>query len=208
MSFKIKKPCGCTLKRLEHNLPLQAVIITIIVIGFFMAMTDLNEFLSIQILGIQQDFETMFEDAFVQFGIGAVFLYEFLPQVLMVIGVSGLVVRVLDAGISVFTLVFIFSLGKLIGQFILYSVGKYSYRFFKGRTRELASADNVLRKYRYLIFFFPGWLGVGGDILMIFAGHQRVGFIKIAPILFAGNILRLATWLIVLDIQIGLPEIF
>ncbi len=176
----------------------------IFILAFY--MLDLDLYLTLQALGL--DNLEAFENAFVQFGVVTVFLYQFIPQLFMLIGITGIVVRLLDAGTSPLALVFIFVIGKLIGQYILYMAGRFlSKRVMKDRSR-LKGADHLMHKYRTLIFITPAFLGFVGDAILFIAGHQRIGFLKILPLLALGNTLRIGIWIANVTAQSNLPGFF
>ena len=151
--------------------------------------------------------EIILNSAFGQVGALVVFLYGFLPQTFQQVSIVGFVVRLLDAGFSPILIVVLGAGGKLGGQFLLYMLGKYSYRLFKKRKRQLASAEHVMHKYRSIIFFTPAWLGALGDIILVLAGHQHTSFKKIAPYLFVGNTAKLGVGTLILLGELELPEI-
>ena len=112
MSMKKEK------KLLAHNHLAQGIIVAIVIFAIAFYMFDLDRFLTLQVLGLDS-FE-IFEDAFVRFGIIVIFLYQLLPQLFMLIGVTPIVVRLLDAGVAPIALLFILVIAKLLGQYILY----------------------------------------------------------------------------------------
>ena len=150
--------------------------------------------------------EILLDNAFAQVGALIVFFYGFLPQTFPQVSIVGFIVRLIDSGFSPVVIVLLGAGGKLGGQFLLYSLGKYSYRLFKKRKRQIASAEHIMHKYRSVIFFTPAWLGALGDIIMVLAGHQHMSFKKIAPYLFIGNTAKLGIGMLVLLGELQLPE--
>lgn len=191
--------------RKEVHIALVAVaflIVLLIGMGLHDAVT-LSDFIGIS--NFQESISIFFTDASAQFGILAAFFYGFLPVTLMKLGITGVVVRVLDMGISPLFLVLFFALGRLIGQGILYAIGRFVYRLLKGKDRELATADHFLHKYKLLIYLLTPLLGSIGDLIMLVSGHQRIGFMKIAPILYVGNVLSTGLWIYWTVTTINLP---
>lgn len=148
--------------------------------------------------------DKFFSDAFVMIGILAIFLYELVPTAFRLLGTTGFFIGLLDEGFNPFVLILIASIGRLVGYFILYIVGRLIFRIFKGKHRALADAEHFLHKYRLIVFFTVPFLGALGDLVVIIAGHQRIGFIKIASFLFLSVIIRYSIWLYVTIGQMNL----
>lgn len=199
-------------QKLHHKREIHIVIIAVFVVILlitgmgFQDLVSLNTFVGID--SFQDSLFSLFEEGFTQFGILAAFVYGFLPVTLMKLGITGIVVRVLDLGVSPLFLVLFFALGRLIGQGILYGVGKYTYRLFKGEHRALADAEHTFHKYKFLIYLGTPLLGSLGDLIMLVSGHQRIGFMKIAPILYVGNVISTAIWIYWTVATINLTSLF
>lgn len=194
-------------KREVHIIIAAGIIVIALAVGMqFHNFVSLDSFIGIS--SFQESISMLFEEGFAQFGILAAFVYGFLPVTLMKLGITGIVVRILDLGVSPLFLVLFFALGRLIGQGILYGIGRFVYRLLKGKNRELATADHFLHKYKYLIYLLTPLLGSVGDIIMLVSGHQRIGFMKIAPILYIGNLLSTSLWIYWTVATINLPELF
>jgi len=194
-------------KREVHIIIAAGIIVIALAVGMqFHNFVSLDSFIGIS--SFQESISMLFEEGFAQFGILAAFVYGFLPVTLMKLGITGIVVRILDLGVSPLFLVLFFALGRLIGQGILYGIGRFVFRLLKGKDRELATADHFLHKYKYLIYLLTPLLGSVGDIIMLVSGHQRIGFMKIAPILYIGNLLSTSLWIYWTVATINLPELF
>ena len=150
--------------------------------------------------------EIILNSAFGQFGALLIFFYGFLPQTFQLVSITGFIVRLLDTGFSPMVIILLGSGGILGGQFLLYTLGKYSYRLFKKQKKKLVSTEHIMHKYRSIIFFSPVWLGALGDLILILAGHQHTSFKKIAPYLFIGNLTKLGFGMLVLLAQLQTPE--
>jgi membrane protein DedA with SNARE-associated domain len=184
-----------------------AFIVVIAILGMgFRDLVTLSDFIGIN--NLQTSISMLFEEGFSQFGILAGFVYGFLPITLMKLGITGIIVRILDAGVSPFFLVLFFSLGRLVGQAILYTIGRYIYRIFKGKDKDIAGIDHLLHKYKYLIYVVSPLLGSVNDIVMLVSGHERIDFKKIAPLLYIGNVISGAIWIYWTVITINLPNAF
>jgi len=199
-------------EKLHHKKEVQIAIVAVIfIVVLFIGMQfkDIVTFTSfVGLDNFQESLLMLFEDGFIQFGMLATFAYGFLPVTLMKLGITGIVVRVLDMGVSPLFLVLFFALGRLIGQGILYAIGRFVYRILKGKDRELATADHFLHKYKFLIYLVTPLLGSIGDLIMLVSGHQRIGFIRIAPILYVGNVISTAIWIYWTVATINLPALF
>lgn len=158
------------------------------------------------VLEFSTSLEIILSSAFGQIGALIVFLYGFLPQTLQQVSIVGFIVRLLDSGFSPIVIVLLGASGKLGGQFLLYTLGKYSYRLFKKRKKQMINAEHIMHKYRSVIFFSPAWLGALGDIVLVLAGHQHTSFKKIAPYLFVGNTAKLGVGMLVLLGELQVPE--
>ncbi len=199
-------------EKLHHKKEIQIAIVAIFVVALLVAgmgsldLLILNSFIGIDTF--QDSLLMLFDEGFAQFGILAAFVYGFLPVTLMKLGITGIVVRVLDLGISPLFLILFFSLGRLIGQGILYGVGKYTFRIFKGEHRALADADHTLHKYKTVIYLATPLLGSIGDLIMLVSGHQRIGFMRIAILLYIGNVISTSIWIYWTVATINLPALF
>jgi len=191
---------------LAHNHLVQGIIVATVIFIIAFYMLDLDRFLTFQALRIDS-FEVL-ENAFVRFGIVVVFLYQLIPQVFMLIGTTAIIVRLLDAGVTPIALLFIIVIAKLFGQYLLYLAGRILSRFAIKNKSKLKQADHLMHKYRTIIFILPPFLGFLGDAILFIAGHQRIGFARIAPLLLLGNFLRVGIFVANTTAQAGLPGLF
>lgn len=176
-------------------------------IGFLLLLfvVGINDVQSAFTVGtVAQVADKFFNDAYVMFGVLSIFLYELIPSAFRLLGTTGFFIGLLDEGFNPFTLVLIAGAGRVIGWGILYLLGRLVYRIFKGQHKSLADAGHFLVKYRLIVFFTVPFLGALGDLVMVVAGHQRVGFMKIVPFLAMSVIIRYSIWLYVTIGQIEL----
>lgn len=145
-----------------------------------------------------------FSDSYVMLGFVAIFLYELVPTVFRLLGTTGFFVGLLQQGINPMILILFASIGRLVGWFLLYLLGRFIFRMFKGRSKELADSSHFLHKYRLIVYFLVPFFGFAGDLIVVLSGHQRIGFLKIAPFLFLSNVIRYAIWLYITIGQINL----
>ncbi len=185
----------------------QVTIPLIFVLGFLLILSvagfnDVQQtFTATEVATVADKF---FSDSFIMIGTLAIFLYEMIPTAFRLLGTTGFFIGLLNQGFNPFTLVLIAVLGRLVGWYILYLVGRFIFRIFKGEHRSLSDAGHFLHKYRLIVFFTVPFLGALGDLVMIIAGHQRIGFARIAPFLLLSVIIRYSIWLYVTIGQIEL----
>lgn len=184
------------------------ITIPLLFIGLFLVLGMIVGFDDIQQVftwgEIAKTVDKSFEDSFVMLGFVAIFIYELVPTVFRLLGTTGFFVGLLQEGINPLFLVLFASIGRLFGWYLLYLLGRFIFRLFKGKSRELADAEHFLHKYRLIVFFLVPFFGFAGDLIVVLAGHQRLGFIKILPFLLLANIIRYAIWLYVTIGQIEL----
>ncbi len=112
------------------------------------------------------------------------------------------------AGTHPLVLIIVSASGATLGDYILYVLGRGAHRLFAKRKKELAEADHLLHKYRLPIFVGTPFIGVFGDIIVFVAGAERIGFIRILPFIFGGQILRMTIGILGLLGLIQLPQFF
>ncbi len=179
------------------------------VVGFIIliSVVGINEFTqAFTLTEFAKTADMFIEDSFVTLGIFSIFLYELIPSAFRLLGTTGFFIGLIDEGIHPMILIILASAGRLLGWYILYLIGKLVYRVFKGKERDLASADHFLHKYRLIVFFLVPFLGALGDLVVVIAGHQRIGFARILPFLFFANIIRYTIWLYITLGQLNLFE--
>lgn len=176
----------------EVTIPILFVIGFLILLGVA-GFNDIQQAFTVATIANVAD--KFFSDAFVMVGILAIFFYEMIPTAFRLLGTTGFFIGLLREGFNPFVLILIAVVGRIAGWYILYLLGRFIYRIFKGKHRSLADAGHFLHKYRLIVFFTVPFLGALGDLIMIIAGHQRIGFIKIVPFLFLSVIVRYSIWL-------------
>ncbi len=168
-------------------------IIGFILVLFIAGVNDVQQAFTVDSVANLAD--KFFSDAFVMIGILAIFFYEMVPTAFRLLGTTGFFIGLLREGFNPFVLILIAVIGRIVGWYILYLLGRFIYRIFKGKHRSLSDAGHFLHKYRLIVFFTVPFLGALGDLVMIIAGHQRIGFIRIVPFLFLSVIVRYSIWL-------------
>jgi len=187
------------------------ITIPLIIAGLFILMLylfDLQEvekILSPDIFGDAG--EKFLNDNFIRVGLLVIFFYELIPFTFRFITDSGFFVGLIQGGINPVVLLLLVASGKLVGYFILYNIGKFVFRVLRGKGKELAGAEHVLHQYKFFVFIAVPFLGSIGDLVVLIAGHERIGFAKIAPLLFISSILRTSIWLFPFMAQLELPNL-
>ena len=183
----------------EITLPI-LIVLSVMAIYIVAGAKDLEEI--IQLGTFTTTTEKYFESVYVKIGFISIFLYELVPTLFRLLSTTGFYIGLLNEGINPMVLVIVSSIGRIFGFYLLYLLGRFLYRIFKKKNRELADADHMLHKYSMIVFFLVPYLGVLGDIIVIVAGHQRIGFIKMIPILLLSTVSRTAIWIYVTIAQI------
>jgi len=146
-------------------------------------------------------------DTFVRLGLLVIFFYELIPFTFRFITDSGFFAGLIQEGVNPISLIIITALGKLAGYYILYMIGRGISRILRGKDKELAGAEHILHKYKFFVFVAVPFLGSLGDLVVLIAGHERIGFLKIAPLLFISSILRISIWIFPFMAQLNLVNI-
>lgn len=141
---------------------------------------------------------------FQMFGLAFLFLWTIIPSVKSIVP-EAFSLPLLISGVSPAVLILVSGVGATIGDYVLYLLGRGSYRLFKGKNKEVARADHLLHKYKLPIFLATPFLSIVGDIIVFTAGIERVGFSRIIPYIFTGQILRMSLGMLALLGLIQLP---
>jgi len=168
------------------------VIIFVVIVLFNFTEGRLFE---IMIGEFEEFFGMIADDDFLTFAVTIEFAWELLPQTVQILGLGAITTRLLQTGINPFILGLITATGRLIGQLLLYLVGRFIAKFLFKNTRKEASAMHFMHKYHFIVFLFPAFLGALGDIIMLTAGHQKINPFRIMPILFIGNLADAYKWI-------------
>lgn len=188
-------------KHKEFTIPIILIVLfTIFVFG--VGQDYIKELLDFTL--IAQDTEILLEDAVNTLGTLSIFLYGLVPSIFKIIGTTGFFIALFQDGVNPFILIGLGAIGETLGSSVMYILGRYIFRLFKGRTRDLAPAEHFLVKYRLIVFYLIPFAGSLGDVAMILAGHQRIGLLKILPFVLLGNIVRYGIWFMVTIGQLNL----
>lgn len=167
-------------------------------------MIDISE-----IIAVVNDFmqSIIQSPEFQQYGIIILFLWTIIPSVKSLLP-EFFSFALLMAGKTPIQLVIVSALGATVGDYVLYLLGRGSFRLFKGKNKEIAEADHLFQRYKLPIFLATPFLSVIGDIIVFTAGVERIGFIRIVPFLLTGQFIRMTLGMLALLGIITLPDFF
>lgn len=143
---------------------------------------------------------------FQKFAIAVNFGYELIPTIGQQFSISAITTQLLQSGFSPYIFMIIIVGGMLTGQMILYSVGIFSKKIHKGSIGNLAGHNHFLHKYNFLVYVIVPFVGILGDAVMVFTGHQRINPLKIIPFLLIGDIVVTAKWILPTMAQLELGK--
>ena len=143
---------------------------------------------------------------FTTLGTFFVFIWTVIPSAKS-IPVEILSFPLLEAGVSPVVLVIMAWLGAVVGDYILYLAGRGVFHVVKRKSKELAKADHLLHKYRFIFLVTP-FLGIIGDSIVFVAGLERIGFRRLLPYILIGHFFRYTIGMIALLGIIQIPEFF
>lgn len=143
---------------------------------------------------------------FETFGTFFVFVWTIIPSAKS-IPVEILSFPLLQSGVSPIALVLVAWLGAVAGDYILYLAGRGVFHVVKRKSKELAEADHLLHKYRFIFLVTP-FLGIIGDTVVFVAGLERIGFRRLLPYVLIGHFIRFSLGMIALMGIIQIPEFF
>jgi len=143
---------------------------------------------------------------FATFGTFFVFLWTLIPSA-KTIPVEILSLPLIQAGVSPIVLIIMASLGAIAGDYILYLAGRGVFHVIKRKSKELAKADHLLHKYRFIFLITP-FIGLIGDTIVFVAGLERIGFRRILPYIVIGHFIRFIIGMLALIGLIQLPDFF
>ncbi len=141
---------------------------------------------------------------FESLGVFAVYIFTLIPSA-KAIPVEILSFPLLQAGVSPVILVIMAWLGAITGDYILYMLGRGVFHAVKRKSKELAKADHLLHKHRYIFLATP-YLGVIGDTVVFVAGLERIGFKRLLPFILIGHLSRFTIGMLALLGLVQLPE--
>lgn len=143
---------------------------------------------------------------FTTIGTFFVFLWTVIPSAKS-IPVEILSFPLLEAGVSPVVLIIMAWAGAILGDYIIYLAGRGIFHAIHRKSKELAKADHLLHKYRFIFLATP-FLGLIGDTIVFVAGLERIGFKRLLPFILIGHFVRYSVGMIALLGIIQIPEYF
>ena len=149
---------------------------------------------------------------FQRFGILVTVAYDMLPTVAQQFSIGAITVQLMQSGFDPLTLGIIATFALLAGQIVLYGLGMILKKFHRGSKKggfgDIAGKNHYLHKYHFLVYLIVPFVGILGDAVMIFSGHQRIRLIKIIPFLLIGDAISTTRWLVPYMFQLELGSLF
>ncbi len=148
------------------------------------------------------------DDDFVRFAILVNIGYDMLPTVAQQFSIGATTTQLLMTGFSPLLLAIISAFALMAGQMILYVVGMLLRKVHKGSIGDLASKSHFLHEHHFLIYLMIPFVGILGDAVMIYSGHQRINPVKIIPFLLIANFASSLRWILSTLGQLEIAEFF
>jgi membrane protein DedA with SNARE-associated domain len=134
--------------------------------------------------------------------------YDAMPTVAQQFSLGAIHTELLQSGFDPNLFVVLTAFALLGGQLILYLVGMIVRRVQKGSLGNLAGKNHFLHKYHFLIYLIIPFVGILGDLAMIYSGHQRINPLKFLPFLFIGDLISSARWIYPAVAQLEISKLF
>lgn len=136
------------------------------------------------------------------------FGYDVMPTVAQQFSLGAIHTELLQSGFNPTLFVIITAFALLGGQLILYLVGMFVRKVHKGSIGNLAGKNHFLHKYHFLVYLIIPFVGILGDLAMIYSGHQRINPIKIIPFLIIGDFISSARYIYPAVAQLEISKLF
>ena len=148
------------------------------------------------------------DDDFVRFAILVNVGYDMLPTIAQQFSIGATTTQLLMTGFSPLLLAIISAFALMTGQMILYVVGMLLRKVHKGSIGDLASKSHFLHEHHFLIYLMIPFVGILGDAVMLYSGHQRINPVKIIPFLLIANFASSLRWILSTLGQLEIATIF
>ncbi len=173
---------------------LSIVLVAVVAIAYF----DIYRFFSF--VGLLSDFQI--------FAILVSFGFDMLPTIVQQFSLGAIHTELLQSGFDPTLFVVLTAFALLIGQLILYVVGMFIRKVSKGSIGNIAGKNHFLHKYHFLVYLIIPFVGIIGDLAMIYSGHQRINLIKIVPFLIIGDFISASRWIYPAVAQLEISKLF
>jgi len=186
--------------RLDSGIVIILLIILVAVV--ILSFSDIPELLNIptELTGFQT------------FAVIVSFSYDMLPTVAQQFSLGAIHTELLQSGFDPNLFVVITAFALLGGQLILYGVGviirHLHKKISKGSIGNLAGKNHFLHKYHFLVYLIVPFVGILGDLVMIYSGHQRINLLKIIPFLIIGDFISASRWIYPMMAQLEISRLF
>lgn len=171
--------------------------VSILIVGAFLIYLLLGgtNYLASISIPVIAEFQVNTDSDLEKIGLTTIFVYEFIPEGFRFVGISGFYFALIDQHVNDLLLLIIPAIGKVIGELILFVVGILVFKKFKSKNKLIVEAGKAIHKHKIAAFFLVPFGGMLGAFIMIVAGHEKVNFLKILPILVVANLIDVALWL-------------
>lgn len=126
---------------------------------------------------------------FQQMGIFGLLIYSAMPSFLAPLPNETISAPLLIGGMSPIIIVIVMSIGSLLGDLLMFYLGKHVRRLFHKKV-ENAKPSHFMHRHRYWIFVLAVPIPYLSESVMALAGHQHLNLKKIIPFIYLGELLR------------------
>lgn len=126
---------------------------------------------------------------FQQLGIVGLLIYSALPSFISPLPNETISTPLLIGGISPIVIIITMSLGGLLGDLLMFYLGKHVRKLFHKKI-EPAKPNHFLHRHRYWFFVISVPVPYWSEAVMAYAGHQHLDLRKILPFIYLGELLR------------------
>ncbi len=186
------------LKRTTEEWGIIGGLSVVLVVVVLIAYADIYRFFSF--IGVLSDFQI--------FAISVSLGYDMLPTIAQQFSLGAIHTELLQSGFNPTVFVVLTAFALLGGQLILYLVGMFIRKVHKGSIGNIAGKNHFLHKYHFLVYLIIPFVGIIGDLAMIYSGHQRINPIKIIPFLIIGDLVSSARYIYPAVAQLEISKLF
>lgn len=187
-----------TLKRSTEEWGIIGGLSVVLVVVVVIAYADIFRFFSV--IGVLSDFQV--------FAILASLGYDMLPTIAQQFSLGAIHTELLQSGFDPNLFVVLTAFALLGGQLILYFIGIFIRKVHKGSIGNIAGKNHFLHKYHFLVYLIVPFVGIIGDLAMIYSGHQRINLLKIIPFLLIGDFISSARYIYPAVVQLEVSKLF
>lgn len=145
---------------------------------------------------------------FQTFALMVIIGYDMLPTVAQQFSIGATTTQLLQDGFNPIILSLVSAFALLVGQMVMYGIGIIIRKIRKGSIGDLASKNHFLHKHHFLIYLIVPFVGILGDAVMLYSGHERISPVKIIPYLLIANFFSSLRWILSAIGQIEIAQLF